>query len=58
MPLREEFFEDPLLRLTQPHALNDPFDSKPSSLAISKKVNFFLRWKRKEERNCPLYKNN
>lgn len=45
MPLRKEFFEDPLLRLTPPYALNDPFDSKPSSFAISKKINFLFEGK-------------
>jgi len=41
MPLRLSFFDDPLLRLTQPHGLNDPFDAKPSEIAIDKKMAFF-----------------
>jgi hypothetical protein len=40
MPLRHEFFIDPLLRLTQPYSLNDPFDSKPTKEAIRKKIAF------------------
>lgn len=40
MPLRQEFFSDPLLRLTQPYSLNDPFDSKPTKEAIRKKIAF------------------
>ena len=28
MPFRLSFFDDPLLRLTPPSDLNDPFDSK------------------------------
>lgn len=40
MPLRKEFFGDPLLRLTQPYNLNDPFDSKPTKEAIRKKIAF------------------
>ncbi|MFN3709518.1 MAG: DUF2971 domain-containing protein [Alishewanella aestuarii] len=40
MPLRPEFFEDPLFRLTQPNKLNDPFDSKPTREAIRKKIAF------------------
>lgn len=42
MPLRFEFFDDPLLRLTPPSALNDPFDSKPTKIGIEKKTNFFF----------------
>jgi hypothetical protein len=40
MPLRQEFFSDPLFRLTQPSSLNDPFDSKPTKEAIRKKIAF------------------
>lgn len=40
MPLRKEFFIDPLFRLTQPFSLNDPFDSKPTKEAIRKKIAF------------------
>lgn len=40
MPLRKEFFIDPLFRLTQPFSLNDPFDSKPTKEAIRKKTAF------------------
>ncbi len=42
MPLRKEFFEDPLLRLTPPSALNDPFDSKPTDSGIERKSIFFF----------------
>lgn len=42
MPLRKEFFEDPLLRLTPPSALNDPFDSKPTDSGIERKSVFFF----------------
>ncbi|HAS8321937.1 TPA: DUF2971 domain-containing protein [Vibrio vulnificus] len=38
MPFREDFFEDPLLRLTPPCDLNDPFDSKVSHEAINRKA--------------------
>lgn len=46
MPLRMEFFDDPLLRLTPPSQLNDPFDAKPSNAAIQKKSSFFcdIEW--------------
>jgi len=40
MPLREDFFRDPLFRLTPPYDLNDPFDSKPTKEAIRKKIAF------------------
>ncbi|GAA4354461.1 DUF2971 domain-containing protein [Kangiella marina] len=40
MPLRMDFFDEPLLRLTPPLCLNDPFDSKPTREAIRKKVAF------------------
>ncbi|MGS0674090.1 DUF2971 domain-containing protein [Shewanella sp. 125m-1] len=40
MPLRDDFFDDPLFRLTQPSSLNDPFDSKPTKEAIRKKIAF------------------
>ncbi|WP_304635565.1 DUF2971 domain-containing protein [Pseudoalteromonas sp.] len=40
MPLRQDFFNDPLLRLTQPYCLNDPFDSKPTKEAVRKKIAF------------------
>lgn len=40
MPLRMDFFEQPLFRLTQPSSLNDPFDSKPTKEAIRKKIAF------------------
>lgn len=40
MPFRAQFFEDPLLRLTPPNHLNDPFDAKPSIEAIRRKVAF------------------
>lgn len=42
MPLRLSFFDDPLLRLTSPLELNDPFDSKPTQAGIEKKLNFFI----------------
>ncbi|KPG93533.1 DUF2971 domain-containing protein [Pseudomonas sp. RIT-PI-r] len=42
MPFRLEFFEDPLLRLTPPSNLNDPFDSKPTQSGIDKKLKFFF----------------
>lgn len=42
MPFRTSFFDDPLLRLTPPFELNDPFDSKPSQAAIDKKMEFFF----------------
>lgn|GEM_PF-2319917 len=42
MPLRPNFFDDPLLRLTPPTSLNDPFDSKPTTLAIEKKAAAFF----------------
>lgn len=42
MPYRLEFFDDPLLRLTPPLSLNDPFDSKPSVPAIEKKTAAFF----------------
>lgn len=42
MPLRFSFFDDPLLRLTPPSALNDPFDSKPTQTGIERKSNFFF----------------
>jgi len=42
MPFREVFFDDPLLRLTPPSELNDPFDSKASQAAIDKKMEFFF----------------
>lgn len=42
MPFRESFFDDPILRLTPPSSLNDPFDSKPTNSAIEKKSNFFI----------------
>lgn len=38
MPLREEFFNDPLLRITPPYLLNDPFDTKPSNVAIERRL--------------------
>lgn len=38
MPLREEFFNDPLLRITPPSFLNDPFDTKPSNVAIERRL--------------------
>jgi hypothetical protein len=41
MPFRASFFDDPLLRLTPPGSLNDPFDSKPTNLAVEKKVSAF-----------------
>lgn len=40
MPLRKEFFCDPLFRLTQSFSLNDPFDSKPTKEAIRRKIAF------------------
>lgn len=49
MPLRDGFFEDPLVRLTPPYALNDPFDSKPSNFAINKKTDFFFEGKGKKK---------
>lgn len=42
MPLREQFFEDQLLRLTPPNGLNDPFDAKPTIEAIRRKVAFMV----------------
>lgn len=42
MPLRFSFFDDPLLRLTPPSELNDPFDSKPTQTGIEKKLKFFF----------------
>lgn len=42
MPLRHSFFDDPLLRLTPPLELNDPFDSKPTKEGIGKKIKFLL----------------
>jgi len=42
MPLRFAFFDDPLLRLTPPSVLNDPFDSKPTQAGIEKKLEFFI----------------
>lgn len=42
MPLRDSFFDDPLLRLTPPAKLNDPFDSKPTDAGIEKKMAFFF----------------
>lgn len=42
MPFRTSFFDDPLLRLTPPSSLNDPFDSKPTEIAINKKIDFFF----------------
>mgnify|MGYP001039227092 CR=1 FL=1 len=42
MPLRSSFFDDPLLRLTPPSELNDPFDSKPTQAGIEKKLKFFF----------------
>lgn len=42
MPLRSSFFDDPLLRLTPPSELNDPFDSKPTQAGIDKKLKFFF----------------
>lgn len=42
MPLRSSFFDDPLLRLTPPSDLNDPFDSKPTQAGIDKKIKFFF----------------
>lgn len=42
MPLRPSFFDDPLLRLTPPSALNDPFDSKPTNIGVEKKLEFFF----------------
>ncbi|OOE55442.1 DUF2971 domain-containing protein [Salinivibrio kushneri] len=42
MPLRASFFDDPLLRLTPPSKLNDPFDSKPTDAGIEKKMAFFF----------------
>lgn len=42
MPFRSSFFEDPLLRLTPPSDLNDPFDSKPTQAGIDKKIKFFF----------------
>jgi hypothetical protein len=42
MPLRLSFFDDPLLRLTPPLQLNDPFDSKPTQTGIEKKLQFFF----------------
>lgn len=42
MPFRLSFFDDPLLRLTPPSDLNDPFDSKPTQAGIEKKIKFFF----------------
>ncbi|MBN3469693.1 DUF2971 domain-containing protein [Pseudomonas savastanoi pv. phaseolicola] len=42
MPFRLSFFDDPLLRLTSPSDLNDPFDSKPTQAGIDKKIKFFF----------------
>ncbi|WP_434707124.1 DUF2971 domain-containing protein [Pseudomonas sp. R1-1] len=42
MPLRDSFFDDPLLRLTPPSGLNDPFDSKPTQAGVEKKLKFFF----------------
>lgn len=42
MPLRLSFFDDPLLRITPPSELNDPFDSKPTQIGIEKKIQFFI----------------
>lgn len=42
MPFRTSFFDDPLLRLTPPYELNDPFDSKPTQKGIEKKTEFFF----------------
>lgn len=42
MPLRKEFFEDPLLRITPPSLLNDPFDSKPTIDAVKRKLAFMI----------------
>ena len=42
MPFRLSFFDDPLLRLTPPSDLNDPFDSKPTQAGIEKKLKFFF----------------
>lgn len=42
MPFRPSFFDDPLLRLTPPTELNDPFDSKPTQAGIEKKLKFFF----------------
>lgn len=42
MPFRLSFFDDPLLRLTPPSDLNDPFDSKPTQAGIDKKLKFFF----------------
>lgn len=49
MPFRVSFFDDPLLRLTPPSALNDPFDSKPTQLAINKKSDFFFNARRADD---------
>lgn len=49
MPFRASFFDDPLLRLTPPSALNDPFDSKPTQLAINKKSHFFFNASREDD---------
>tara|TARA_Y100001938_G_scaffold135436_1_gene197111 strand:- start:2464 stop:3390 length:927 start_codon:yes stop_codon:yes gene_type:complete len=42
MPFRSSFFDDPLLRLTPPSELNDPFDSKPTQTGIEKKLKFLF----------------
>ncbi|WP_162144622.1 DUF2971 domain-containing protein [Photobacterium halotolerans] len=36
-------FSDPLLRLTPPSELNDPFDAKPTKSGVEKKVDFFFQ---------------
>lgn len=38
MPLRDAFFHDPLLRITPPYFLNDPFDTEPSNVAIERRI--------------------
>lgn len=43
MPLRKDFFIDPLIRLTGPAELNDPFDSIPSDASVIKKTEHLAR---------------
>jgi len=59
MPLRLSFFDDPLVRLTPPSALNDPFDSKPTEIGIEKKLSFFMRHNEESnpEKLREIYKN-